>query len=558
MCTLVVSQKPASGRGTSEKVPQTIYTDVCIYGGTSGGVISAVQVARSGKSAIVIESGRHVGGMTASGLSWTDVGSSERLWVLGGLAKEFYQRVGAHYGQRPDKVFQTPQGSAQVRGYDFAKPPSLSFEPHVAEAVFKQWLAESKVPVYYNGNLISVRKSKGRITEIITGNGYRVRAKVFLDATYEGDLMAMAGVSYTVGRESNSKYGETVNGIQGPASSARAGKFEVSLDPYNRSGDVSSGLLPCLLQDGEIKNLGYADTLVQSYNYRVCLTDNVTNRIPMAPPANYDASAYELLGRWIQARITKGENLSLSSFLKYDPLQNEKFDFNNRWAISTDFIGGANNYPEAHHSKRKEIALQHENYLRGFFYFLRTDPRVPGKVRDEMGRFGLCKDEFTDNGGWPHQLYVREARRMVSDLVMLEQHCVGELVAPKSIGMGAYGIDMHAVRRIVHKGQPVNEGTIGRPVPAPYPVGYDAIVPKASECENLLVTFAVSASHVAFGSIRMEPVFMILSHSAATAACLAIEKNISVQKVPYKELAERLQAEGQVLNSKYSKAKNSL
>lgn len=538
----------ASAKNSKVISIKTLTPDVCIYGGTSGGVIAAVQTVRMGKSAVIIEPGRHLGGMSASGLSWTDVGTSDRVWAVGGMAREFYERVGASYGQEPQSVFATQASSdPSRRGIDFAKPPSLSFEPKAAESVFQKWIQESNVPIYFDQQLKLVRKDGARIREIVTENGVRVRAKVFIDATYEGDLMALAGVSYTAGREANARYGETINGVQGPAINPRAGEFKVAIDPFKIPGDPSSGPLPYLMQAGSIGEIGAADRSVQSYNFRVCLTDNPTNRISITPPADFDSGKYELLARWIEARTAAGEKLTLTDFLKFDPLQNGKFDFNNRWAISTDFIGGAHRYPESNWRERKRIARAHEDYLRGFFHFLASSPRVPTVVRSEMNRFGLCKDEFVDNAGWPHQLYVREARRMVSDFVMVEHHCVGERIAADSIGMGAYGMDMHAVRRIVHNGQAVNEGTKARPVPAPYAIGYGAIVPKKSECINLLVPFALSASHVAFGSIRMEPVFMILSQSSATAACLAIEGKISVQDVNYERLAVRLRADGQVL-----------
>jgi hypothetical protein len=270
--------------------------------------------------------------------------------------------------------------------------------------------------------------------------------------------------------------------------------------------------------------------------------------LPLNAPAGYRVVDYELLARWIEARIAAGEVLTLRSFLKYDPLQNRKYDFNNRWPISTDYIGGADDYPTAGPERRAQIAQAHENYLRGLFHFLGTDPRVPEPVRSEMGRFGLCRDEFTDRGGWPHQLYVREARRMVSDLVMTEHHVRGTRVAPDAVGLGAYGVDIHAVRRVVVGGRPINEGSNGVPVPRPYPIGYGAIIPNATEAENLFATFALSASHVAFASIRMEPVFMTLSQSAATAAVLAIEDGVTVQRVNPIKLRARLLAAQVVLD----------
>ena len=530
---------------------QSTSVDVCVYSGTSGGVVAAVQAARMGRSVVILEPGKHLGGMSAGGLSWTDVGSSDRTWVLGGLAREFYQRVGQHYGLPPEKVFDSQPGGEPTRtGYDFSKPPSLSFEPKVAERVFNEMAREATVPVHFDSPLKRIRKRNGRITEIVTQNGIAVRARMYIDASYEGDLMALAGVSFACGREANAQYNETCNGVQGPATNPRAGRFEVPVDPYTKPGRPESGLLPYLLQTGQLAAAGSADNLIQSYNYRVCLTDNSAIRTPIAPPAGYDPSKYELLARWAEARTAAGKKLTLGDFLKYDPLQNGKYDFNNRWAISTDFIGGAHRYPLAHAGERATIAQAHEDYLRGFLHFLATSPRLPKSVRDEMSRFGLCRDEFVDNGGWPHQLYVREARRMVSDFVMTEHHCTGKRVAPRSIGMGAYGIDMHAVRRIAHQGQAINEGTQSPRVPAPYPIDYGAIVPKPAECQNLLVIFAVSASHVAFGSIRMEPTFMILSQSAGTAAVTAIEENSPVQNVNYPKLADRLRASGQVLSKK--------
>lgn len=539
---LVMSLGPRHSNG------EVVTADVCVYGGTSGGVIAAVQAARSGKTAVIVEPGRHVGGMSAGGLSWTDVGSADRVWVLGGLAKEFYQRIGRHYGQDPEKVFESSgRGDSTRMGIDFPKPPALSFEPKVAEAVFGELMADAGVPCRFNASLRSVQMEGARIIRIETHNGLQVRARVFIDATYEGDLMAMAGVSFTCGREANAQYGETHNGIQEPADSARAGRFEVPVDPFVNAGQPSTGLLPYLVQPGELGTIGAADSLIQSYNYRVVLTGDPENRISIAPPKDYDPARFELLARWIAARESAGRKLNLRDFLKYDPLQNRKYDFNNRWAISTDFVGGAHRYPLADAAERKRIAGAHEDYLRGFFQFLSTDHRVPRAVREEMGRFGLCRDEFTDNGGWPHQLYVREARRMVSDFVMTEHHCTGERIADKPIGYAAYGVDMHAARRIALEGQAVNEGTRAPKVPGPYPIGYGAIVPRGDECENLFVTFALSASHVAFGSIRMEPTFMILSQSAASAACLAIDGGVSVQQVNYEALAKELKASGQVI-----------
>ncbi len=532
----------ASGRSA------VVEADICVYGGTSGGVIAAVQAARLGKTAVIVEPGQHLGGMTAGGLSWTDVGNSDRVGAVGGMAREVYERIGAHYGQKPGTAFDAPKLDQVRLGVDFEKPPSLAFEPKVAESVFVEMAREKGVKIYFSERLLRVGKVGARIGEITFSSGLVVRAKMFVDASYEGDLLAAAGISYTLGREANAQYGETVNGVQAASANPRAGKFTVKIDPYVRRGDPSSGVLPYLLRDEPRGELGSGDRRIQSYNFRVCLTDNPDNRIPLAPPADYDAARYELLARWTEARIEAGEQLTLRSYLKYDPLQNQKYDFNNRWPISTDFIGGADEYPEGSWEKRAQITKAHESYLRGFFHFLATSPRVPAAVREEMSRFGLPKDEFTDNGGWPSQIYVREARRMVSDFVMTEAHVTGKTTAPHSVGLGAYGVDLHAVRRILVDGQPINEGSSGVGVPRPYPIAYEAIVPKATEGENLFATFALSASHVAFGSIRMEPVFMTLSQSAATAAVIAIDDQVPVQKVDYSKLRARLVAAGVVLD----------
>jgi ribulose 1,5-bisphosphate synthetase/thiazole synthase len=508
-----------------DEQPRVVAADLCVYGGTSGGVVAAVQAARMGKRVALVEAGGHLGGMSSGGLGWTDFGSKTGKAEIGGLAREFYRRVGRHYGHVEE----------------------FTLEPHVAERVFDDWVKEPGVTLLLHQRVASVEKQGRRLSAVVMEDGTVVRASMFLDTTYEGDLMARAGVSFTLGREANAQYGETLNGRQGPATNPRAGKFSVRIDPYVVPGDPASGLLPLLLQPGTLGKPGTADRLVQSYNYRVCLTDRDANKRPLSSPADYDPADYELLARWIEARVARSETLTLSSFCKYDPLPNGKYDFNNRWPISTDYIGGASRYPEAGFAERKAIAGRHEDYLRGFFHFLATSPRVPETVRRQMQAFGLCKDEFVQNGGWPHQLYVREGRRLVSDFVMTQHHCQGRAVAPNSVGLAAYGIDIHAVRRIVHDGQPVNEGSNGGPVPQPYPIGYGSLVPKAAECENLYVTFGLSASHVAFGSIRMEPVFMVLSQSAATAACLAIDQGVRVQDLPYDVLRDRLLADGQVV-----------
>lgn len=544
---IFISVLLASGPGSSQAA--TVDADICIYGGTSGGVVAAVQAARMGKSVVLIEPGRHLGGMMAGGLSWTDVGSAERAQLFGGLAREVFERIGKHYGQDPKTVFDVTALDAAGRsrnGVDFIRPPSLAFEPKVAEKVFTEMGREAGVQVRFGAAIQSVTKDGTRLQKLKLNDGTAIAAKVFMDATYEGDLMARAGVSYTLGRESNAQYDENGNGVRGPEHGPPNGRFTVKIDPFVKLGDPASGLLPLII--GEVPApLGSADKRIQSYNFRLCLTDDPANRVPLEPPANYDAAHWELLGRYIEAMKAAGAKLTLRNFCKYDPLPNHKYDFNNRWPISTDLLGGADGWPEGSSDDRARIAKAHEYYLRGFFHFLRTDPRVTENVREETARFGLPKDEFTDNSHWPHQIYVREARRMVTDLVMTEHHILNQLVAPNPVSLATYGMDIHAVRRVFHDGKLYNEG-YGEGSGKPAPVGYGVIVPKAAECENLFVTFALSSSHAAFGSIRMEPVFMVTSQSAATAAVLAINDGVSVQSVDYAKLKARLLADKQILD----------
>ncbi len=532
-----------------------IEADFCVYGGTSGGVTAAVQAARMGKRAIILEPGRHLGGMTASGLSAVDIGEPRSV---GGIAREYFTRLAATTGKTLnwDRGFEGKGGPAT--GGAFA------IEPHQAERLFVEMLRDVKVPVHYNARLAKVRKDGPRIVELEMEDGAVFRARMFLDATYEGDLMARAGVSYTVAREGNAKYGEQQNGIHytdsykprtnhakpGPNGRTPSGQGvwdrDLPLDPYVVAGDPKSGLLP-LLQAGEPGTPGDPAPGVQAYCYRLCLTTAVDRR-PIEPPQDYDPKRYELVARFIAGCQALGDDIDLRWFSKYDPLPNQKWDFNTA-TFGGNLPGASWAWPDASYAEREKIAQQHEDYHRGLLHFLATDPRVPVKVRQEMRRFGLPRDEFADYGGWPHQIYVREARRMVSDLVLTEHHTFGRKTAANSIGLGSYGTDTHEIRRIAVEGVVIREGKTagGRGGFGPYAIGYGAIVPKASECQNLLVTFALSASHTAFSSLRMEPVFMVTSQSAATAACLAIDAGKSVQEVDTEQLRARLLADGQVL-----------
>src|SRR5213075_1874148 len=402
---------------------------------------------------------------------------------------------------------------------------------------------ESKVPVYFDQRLASLKKEGARIAEIAMASGKVFRARMFIDATYEGDLMAKAGVTYFAGREANSQFGETLNGIRAETPKHQ---FTMAVDPYLKPGDPGSGRLP-FIQPGDGGTPGESDRRVQTYNYRLCFTTNAANRNPIVPPKGYDPADYEVLARYLEALVAAGRKPKLAEFWNPIWMPNGKTDINNNGGFSTDFIGMNYDYPNGDDSTRARISREHEAYTRGFIHFLATNPRVPENIRAEMQPFGLCKDEFLDTGGWPNQFYVREACRLVSDYVMTEHHCRGKDVAADSIGLAAYNMDSHNCQRIVKNGHAENEGDVQVPPMKPYPISYRAIVPKASECENLFVPVSLSATHIAYGSIRMEPVFMILGQSAATAASMAIDERLAAQKVPYPTLRRRLLADKQIL-----------
>lgn len=522
--------------------------DVVVYGGNSAGVIAAVQAKRMGRSVILVCPDKHLGGLSSGGLGWTDTGNKA---VIGGLAREFYHRVWQHY-QEPEAWKWQARGDYGNRGQgtpaiDGTQRTMWIFEPHVAEQVFEDLIREHDIPVRRDEWLDranGVRKEGSRIVAITTLAGHTYAGRMFIDATYEGDLMATAGVDYTVGRESTDTYGEKWNGVQTGVLHHRHhfGVLKRKIDPYVVPGDPSSGVLPNVSPEppGEYAS---GDHRVQAYCFRMCLTDHPENRVPFPQPDAYDAGQYELLVRIFAAGWDE-------VFHKFDPIPNHKTDTNNHGPMSTDYIGANYDYPEASYERRREIIQAHERYQQGWLWFIANDPRVPARFRERMSQWGLAKDEFTDNGNWPHQIYVREARRMVGHHVMTENELLRRRPTPDSVGMGSYTIDSHNVQRyIMPDGSVQNEGDIGVGTPGPYEIAYGALVPKKGQADNLLVPVCVSASHIAFGSIRMEPVFMILGQSAATAASLALDADLSVQDVPYARLRERLLQDGQVLES---------
>jgi hypothetical protein len=499
-----------------EKV-KTIQTyDICIFGGTSAGVIAAYTAQSMGKSVIIIEPGFHLGGLSASGLGQTDTGNKE---AVTGLSRDFYRRLGKEYG----------------------KFEAWRFEPHKAEKVFNDYISEGNIPVMYEKWLFAVEKHGSRIISASFLNPetkqdtITIKARIFIDCTYEGDLMAMAGVSYTIGRESNETYNEQYNGVQLLPDHHQ---FPDGISPYIIPNDPGSGLLPGI-QPGPPAPRGSGDNLVQAYNFRLCLTQDTTNMIPFFKPEKYYPEEYELLIRWINTK----KDWRIRDFGIFSPMPNGKTDTNNKGAISTDFIGRNWDYPEADYETRQEIIQFHKHYTQGYFYFLATDPRVPENVRKEAQSWGYAKDEFINNQGFPHQIYVREARRMIGEYVMTEHDCLGKTSIADGVGMGAYGMDSHHCQRIVVNGMVKNEGNINIEEFPPYPISYRSITPKREECDNLLVPVALSASHIAFGSIRMEPVFMVLGQSAALAACMAIDNDSKVQEIDVSPLQHLLETD---------------
>lgn len=522
--------------GCDNRNDKRYQADIIIYGGTPAAIVAAVQAKKMGKHVIVVSPDKHLGGLSSSGLGFTDTGNKE---VIGGLSREFYHGIFEHYQkddswkwQKKEEYGNKGQGTPAIDGNERTM---WIFEPHAAEEVFEDFVKDNDIEVLRDEWLDrekGVKMDNGQITSITSLSGKTFDGKMFIDATYEGDLMAAAGVSYTVGREANSKYKEQWNGVE-TGVFQHAHYFKSNIDPYKIPCDSSSGLLP-LISTNPPGIKGEGDKKVQAYCFRMCLTNDPDNRVAFPKPEGYDPAQYELLIRVFNSGWRE-------LFNKFDIIPNRKTDTNNHGPVSTDYIGMSYDYPDASYAKRREIIKQHETYQKGLMYFMTTDPRVPKDLQQELNKWGLAKDEFIDNGNWPQQIYVREARRMISDFVMTENEILSKKPVPDPIGMGSYTLDSHNVQRYVTpEGYVQNEGDIGVKTPKPYSISYDAIIPKESECKNLFVPVCVSSSHIAFGSIRMEPVFMILGESAATAASIAIDKKVSVQRVNYEDLKKEL------------------
>lgn len=495
-----------------------LFYDVVVYGGTASGIMAAVAAAREGADVALIEQSSHLGGMVSGGLSYTDLGN---ITVIGGLTKEFFENIGEHYN----------------------KKVSWYYEPKVAEKILIEMLKKEGVHVYYNSLLKEndgVEKDLAKIISIEMINGDLFFSRIFIDSTYEGDLMAMSHVSYTFGREGGDEYDERFAGILPPMG---MNSFYYNLKAYDEKGDLFEEISLNLPGPS-----GRGDNKIQAYNYRLCITDDVDNQIPFTKPENYNKDRYKLLGAWLNLiKENKNQNLEFSDIVFFGNIPNDKYDINNFGPISTDYIGGSWEYPEANYEKREEIKNDHKEYIQGMLYFILSDESVPQELREDVKKWGYAADEFVDNDYWPYQLYIREARRMTGDFVMTERDIRKEKTKDDSIGMGSYNIDSHNVHRyLTLDGFVQNEGELQIPV-TPYEIPYRVMVPQISEADNLLVTVCVSASHIAYSSMRMEPQYMIMGEAAGIAAAMSIEKNNAVQDVNVSNLRLRLLKNGAIL-----------
>jgi hypothetical protein len=527
---------------------KTIY-DLIVYGATSGGIISAVQAVKEGLSVLVLEPSEHIGGMTTGGLSWVDGGELE---TIGGLSKAFFEEVCVGSGEPPE-------------GFSSGWNP-WTLTPSVALAAFERLISEFEIPVLTGQRLKedvpSVGKVGSRVSELRMESGELFRGRMFIDATYEGDLMAAAGVSYRIGRESRDEFGESKAGVLGP-SERQPQQFDVFIDPYRVPGDPESGLLR-YIQEGPLAPEGSGDDKTQAYCYRVCLTrdSDIVKRVEISEPAGYDQERYEILRRYLAARAAAGLETRLEEdLLKISHLPDLKTDINNRGPLSLDHIGESWSYPEGSYAERERVIREHTEYTQGLFWFLKSDPSVPPHIREAMAAFAYPADEYEKNGHWSPQLYVRVARRMLGEKFMTQHDIPGTSEA--SIGMGSYGVDSHHVQRLIFPADygPDTHGAWERDSSGKlqlegnflekkcaYEIPYGAICPKREQCENLLVTFCVSASHVAFSSLRMEPIFMLLGQSAASAVAQALREEVEVQAIDMMRLREKLRADGQALS----------
>jgi hypothetical protein len=534
LCAALLASASAGHAGTAPD----LRAQVVIYGCTPAGITAAIAVKRRGHDVVLACRDGWIGGMSTNGLGYADAGDHK---AIGGLALQFYRDVKSYYAERHITDIPAPQRHPGISNDD--RDTQWVFEPHVAEAIYRNWLTRNGVVPVYDFKLrldrSGVVSRGGKVREMTAEDGRRIAGNLFIDASYEGDLMAMAGVSFTIGREANAQYGETLNGNQ-PRNSV-SHNFTRDVDPYVVPGKPESGLLP-RIEPGPAGVEGAGDKRIQAYTYRLCMTKRPDIRAAFVKPANYDPRQYELLARYYDTGWR-------DPFTKYDAIPNGKTDTNNFGGFSFDNIGMNYGYPTGSYAERERVLAEHRDYQQGLLWFMQNDPRVPADVRTAMAPWGLCGDEFRDNGHWPREIYVREGRRMVSDFVMTERHLRGQVPTPQSVGLGSYNMDSHNVRRYVDaRGFARNEGNIEVSPGRVYEISYQSLLPQRREARNLLVPAAISASHIAYGSIRMEPVFMILGESAGIAASLSLRSKDDVQDVPYDALERELVAAGQVLH----------
>lgn len=502
---------------------QSSRSDVVVYGATAGGVMAAVAAAREGATVVLVEPGRHVGGMVSGGLGWTDMDRQEH--VIGGYARQFFERVGRHYGE----------------------PIAWRFEPKVAEKVLRDWLAEAKVDVLFEHRLHSVRKEGSRIASMRTENGAEFAARVYIDSSYEGDLMKAAGVSYAVGRESRSRYGESLAGRRENLPGNH--QFKAAVSPYDDDGRLA----PYVVRQEDLAPLGEGDGKIQAYCFRLCLTDVKENLAPIERPPQYDPNRFVLARNYLKSA---GKILTFADFAGIGGrLPNGKVDANSSGAVSTNLLGASWAYPEASHARRKEIWEEHRAWAQGLLYYVQNEPTVPAAIQEQARRWGLARDEFADTGHWPHQLYVREARRMVGEHVLTQRDLQESRRKYDSIGMGGYNIDIREVQWVAYRifrfpnvmEEVLMEGYVSEPV-EPYEIPYRSLLPRQQQADNLLVTSCISASSIAYASFRMEPQYMIAGHSAGVAAALAVRANTPLHRLDLVALQRRLIEQRQILS----------
>lgn len=505
-------------------------TDVVVYGGTASGVITAYSAAREGLHVRLLEPGAHLGGMVTGGLSATDLGD---FHIIGGYARDFYLQAAEHYGV-----------------HALESTPDWHSEPHVDEEIFRQMLSEAGVEISFHER---IRERKGvvlrarRIQSITTMDGKQWPARIFIDCSYEGDLLAQTGIPYVIGREGIGEFKEDLAGVR---AQTPAHQFTWPVSAYN----AEHQLLP-EIDAGPLEAPGSADKKVQAYNFRLILTHNPANRLPWPKPDHYNPASFALLARYLDEFASqRGRAPNLHDVTNPVLIPNDKADFNNNGPISTDYIGHSWLYPEASYTQKQAIWDDTLNYTQSFFYFLSHDPSVPATLRAEINEWGLSKDEFLDTGHWPNQLYIREARRMRGAYIMRQADLQTERTKPDSIGMGSYNSDSHNVQRVTRPdGTVTNEGDVQVPV-QPYEIAFRTILPPATSLENFIVPVCFSATHIAYSSLRMEPQYMIMGQAAGVAASLSIRNNIPVQSVSVDALQANLRAHKAILHRSEARA----